>query len=376
VDLNQWPLLLLFGWFLFAAVPKYRRVFNSMRADPVLLAVMVLAIVSAVWSTDPIRSIARGLVLVASYVTAAYVAAELDLRSIWIVGVVAVGVAGLVSAALAVALPSIGVMQDLHYGAWKGIYVQKNSLARAMALGVVLSLPLAVGGPLHGRRLVRVGAALLCAIVLVMAQSAAGIVASISGLALIAALPALRRPGLTGLGATTVVAVFGVMVGLVVVANVNAVLELLGRDATLSGRVVMWSLALEMSQDRPLLGFGYGGFWTDWSGPSGEVWSSVGWMPTDAHNGLIDLLLELGWLGALAMSIHLLSTGLVSFRLLKRREPGTALPFILLVFFVMYNVIENVTLRPTNMYWMLYMMISMKARMELRGTPGHERTAS
>jgi len=44
--------------------------------------------------------------------------------------------------------------------------------------------------------------------------------------------------------------------------NSNAILRILGRDNSFTGRIPLWNVVLQEIASRPLFGFGYGAFWT------------------------------------------------------------------------------------------------------------------
>lgn len=65
---------------------------------------------------------------------------------------------------------------------------------------------------------------------------------------------------------------------------------------TLTGRIPLWTEILtNYYVDRPLFGYGYGGFWT--SRHLYEVASSQNWTTSSGHSAYVDQLLELGIIG-------------------------------------------------------------------------------
>jgi len=77
-----------------------------------------------------------------------------------------------------------------------------------------------------------------------------------------------------------------------------------GRQSTLSGRTELWDILLPMQQ-HPVLGFGFESFWL------GERLRRLHEMyyfePNQAHNGYIEMYLNLGWVGLLLFSGVILS---------------------------------------------------------------------
>jgi len=85
--------------------------------------------------------------------------------------------------------------------------------------------------------------------------------------------------------------------GFVVIAvllNTGAGLAAVGRDTTLTGRTQLWEYVLGMAAD-PLLGTGFESFWL---GERVEtIWRTYWWRPNQAHNGYIEIYLNLGYAG-------------------------------------------------------------------------------
>ena len=70
--------------------------------------------------------------------------------------------------------------------------------------------------------------------------------------------------------------------------------EAVGRDPTLTGRTVIWNAVLS-THTNPLIGSGYESFWL---GPRlQEVWAQTGGGITEAHNGYLEIYLNLGIVG-------------------------------------------------------------------------------
>jgi exopolysaccharide production protein ExoQ len=130
-------------------------------------------------------------------------------------------------------------------------------------------------------------------------------------------------------------------------------LQQLGRDSTLTGRTQLWHASLEAIRHRPLLGYGYGGFWNGWSAPSTEVWLRNPWGPPNAHNGILDVALNLGAVGTALWlsSLYLFARrGYLWLRLGAR--PAHTWPLLLLLFVLVYNVTEATTLQ-NPFFWCL-----------------------
>jgi O-antigen ligase len=86
---------------------------------------------------------------------------------------------------------------------------------------------------------------------------------------------------------------------------------LMGREGnspeTLTGRIPLWNFLISNYLDaRPLLGYGFQGFWS----PEHilRVSASQDWLIMHAHSGYLNLVLELGYVGLVLFSVVLLLT--------------------------------------------------------------------
>lgn len=71
-----------------------------------------------------------------------------------------------------------------------------------------------------------------------------------------------------------------------------------GRDETLTGRTQIWASLLPVAMQRPILGRGFGGFWTTQARIVFDI--------SEAHNGYLDVMLDLGFAGIIFLLGYLL----------------------------------------------------------------------
>jgi exopolysaccharide production protein ExoQ len=82
-------------------------------------------------------------------------------------------------------------------------------------------------------------------------------------------------------------------------------LKTLGRNPTLTGRTEVWGHLLSLVQN-PVFGTGFESFWL---GPRLEkMWTLYWWHPNQAHNGYLEVFLNLGWIGV-ALLVLVLAKG-------------------------------------------------------------------
>lgn len=84
----------------------------------------------------------------------------------------------------------------------------------------------------------------------------------------------------------------------------GSALDAMGKDATLTGRTDVWELVLSVSGN-PLWGTGFESFWLGWR--LDKIWSVYWWHPNEAHNGYLEVYLNLGWIGLALLGLVLLT---------------------------------------------------------------------
>src|SRR5207237_978175 len=93
--------------------------------------------------------------------------------------------------------------------------------------------------------------------------------------------------------------VFGIVTPLVGGSTVTRFTSALGRDATLTGRTDIWAGLLPDLMRQPIFGYGFSGFWTVTRISEHEI--------GQAHNGYLEVCLQLGFVGFLLTGMFLLS---------------------------------------------------------------------
>lgn len=154
----------------------------------------------------------------------------------------------------------------------------------------------------------------------------------------------------------TVVVVVGILVvGLQVTFDVyTEILRMLGRNPTLTDRTAVWADALAL-QANPFLGAGFESFWL------GErlaaMWSKWWWQPTQAHNGYIEVYLNLGLIGVGLLLGLLVSTFHRAKRELLVDFDFASVKLAYLVAIVAFNYTEA-AFKGVHLMWTLFYLIA------------------
>ena len=258
-------------------------------------------------------------------------------------------------------------------GMWIGMTYHKNSLGQLAALGVLFFF-------WHFRQVKRfrprLAAALLLALsvyLLLGARSMTSLSQVLLGLSLFAltrmtrffgrgfALPLLCLPPFLA-GAAVLTADLFLRRPLA-----QVVVESFSRDLTFTGRTSLWADILRIAMQHPWGGYGYGGFWV--GKPMFDLWTKYIWQPHSAHNGYLDVLLELGLPGLALLGLVIARAVRLGARRLAA-EPGFgSLTVVMLAAVLFNNLFEGSFLRLNHLYWFLFLLFALRAPGEQAGYP-------
>jgi O-antigen ligase len=214
--------------------------------------------------------------------------------------------------------------------AWHGITTGKNVLGSLASCAFVLWLHAFLTR--ETGRIAAVANLTLAGLCLVMCRSSTSLMATIFAsffvILLLRPPDFMRRqmPYMVGLFATAVLvyalAVLNIVPGLSVILTPISMFS--GKDLTFSGRTNIWYVLKLHMHEHPLLGSGYEAYWIG-PVPSSPSYEMVKWLffyPTEGHNGYLDVINDLGYVGGiclLAYFIVYLRQGLELMRLEKAR---------------------------------------------------------
>jgi O-antigen ligase len=172
-----------------------------------------------------------------------------------------------------------------------------------------------------------------------------------SGLIMVTRLRSLtRRPVLVNL--MVGVLLFVVVYGLLINPSLGLV-QAVGRDSTLTGRTDIWKDVLPLTVS-PLFGAGYESFWL---GPRlDKIWSKDwGARPNQAHNGYLEVYLDLGWVGLFLLGLVMIwgYSGIVS--MLRSYSTIGRLKLAFFAVATTYNLTEH-GFRELHPVWIMFLL--------------------
>ncbi|HUN71742.1 MAG TPA: O-antigen ligase family protein [Steroidobacteraceae bacterium] len=318
-----------------------------------LLGLVVLATLSILWSADSGETSHQVLRLYALLLSAvAFTLAGWEprrlqrvLRPVLMFLMVGSLLLGLLAPDLAI---EAGKSNDL-LDAWRGLTIQKNSLGALAAVGVLVWVHAWLEGEV--KKWVAMAGMVASAACLLLSKSSTSLLATLATVPLLFLLlrtgPVMRRymPYIVGVYATVVLVYSLAILNLIPGAGVllERLTAITGRSMTFSGRIFIWNIMLENIRLHPLLGIGYGAFWTGAvpASPSYEFLTRLYFYPGESHNGYLDVINELGFAGGICLIAYLISFLRQSLRLFRVDRNQGALYLTMLFQGLMGNLSES-----------------------------------
>lgn len=370
---EETPILRLVWLPVFAIIAglALRRLDRIVRAWPAILLLgltVLLAFASKWWSIDAATTQRRVIALTMAGAFALYLGSVY--RGVALPRLLAC--AGLVMAVgslvFVLAFPPIGIHRDVNDGLWRGMWYEKNQMGQVMVCVAVAAAAWLSVADRHWR--IAAITLVLATFLMIMSQSKTSLLCWLIGFGLVGAVWAARQGGavlgvLTVWGATFA----AIAVGVGFLLRGPAILVALGKDPSLTGRTEIWAALMDMVAERPWTGYGYAAFWTRTSVPADIIQAQTGWLVPSAHNGWIDLLVQVGWPGAVLVGTILLigfaatvarlsTSGLV--------EGGFSLAYLAIV--ATLSLSESVLMHHQDLAWVMVLAIVARSTM-LQGYP-------
>jgi exopolysaccharide production protein ExoQ len=343
--------LLVDGGIALLLIRHAHRVFRWLGAMQWAGLLALLAVASTLWSQFPLLTVRRSLPFTLAGLFGLYLAIRFPVRrqlSILRISMIALALGTVI---LALCFPKLGLDASAgHHLDWQGVFTQKNACGRVMVLATVVVL---VDWRFSFSRL----ASLLLFLFLIFMSGSRGAWAiEVVVLALYAWLKvANRAESRSRIVFAAGTACVAATLSIVAWYHLTSLLLLAGRDATFSGRTEIWKQVWRFIMERPILGWGYAAFWRGIEGKSFEVVAAMRFIVFHAHNGFLEIWLELGIVGLALFALSYLRAWRKLWPVLRSGDVNRAAWMIfVLVLIALYDLDENTLLIYNGLFWALY----------------------
>ncbi|MGL5808070.1 MAG: O-antigen ligase family protein [Xenococcaceae cyanobacterium] len=348
--------ILIYLIILVLLVFRWQTCLSLALKNPFIWLLATLTVVSCLWSEWPEVSLRKGIVTLQTTYFGLYFASRYTLKEQLKLLVWAMAIVVIVSTLFSAAFPGVAIEVGGNAGALRGPFAQKNPFARLMVLAAIAFFVEA----LSNRRLKFLlwGLIGLSALLIVLANSKTALVLSIVLFLLVPLYRGLRQRTTLVIPLSIATIIIAGSLAVMLMGNWENIAQFLGKDASLSGRTDLWEISLEKVFERPWFGYGYQSFWME-NGEASYVWQAIAklqgdYKPPHAHNGFINISLDLGSVG---LGLFLLIIAITYGRsLVYLRSGKTTLeiwPIIYTTFFFMYNHSEDTIIAPSSIFWSL-----------------------
>lgn len=295
--------------FFVAVVVRGKALLHAFYGNIPFQLYSLTALISTTWSQSPSDTLKASISLIAFHGIGTCMAALFSWRAIWL----GLARATLLLTVLGIAIiPLDGLMTEVHPGAFRGLWMEKNATGAALALGTLACVTVSV---LDRNPKYFLGAIFLLGM-LVFSRSATSLMAAIGGCSALLTIETIRRGPARFFGGLWVATLIVVGIAIAIVFMGPHIAELVGRDITFTGRAEIWPSVIRAIEARPLLGYGFEAFWVDDTDTKYQVFLDANFEAQNAHNTLFELMLAFGLVG----------TSLIIFSIIRALfQSGTAL---------------------------------------------------
>lgn len=158
-----------------------------------------------------------------------------------------------------------------------------------------------------------------------------------------------RRPVVVHL---VMAAMLAVSVSVLFLGIGPGVLKTIGRNPTLTDRTELWAQLLNLVQN-PFLGTGFESFWL---GPRlQELWRLNTWKPNQAHNGYLEVFLNLGWVGVALLMVVLAAGYRTALRAWRNNDSAGSLRLAYFFVGLVFNFTEAAFFRMQAAEWLFFL---------------------
>ncbi|WP_375503174.1 O-antigen ligase family protein [uncultured Nostoc sp.] len=329
--------------------------------SPLHIFLLAIIIFSLLWSEDLSSSLTymRGLIRI--YFLAIYLAMRYSLREQMRLIAWALGTAALLSMLFSAFLPDYSHQSPELLNMWSGIYGHKNELGYMMAWSAGVFLHLALSSHRYRWLMWALCGISICLIILSRSTTSLTIL-----LTMILLLPFYKFFKKTNYKLQVIMITSALMLliifSILLVNNAETVVGTSGKDLTFNGRSDLWELVMSKILERPWLGYGYSGFWT--SNAASKLRATYEWA-SNAHNGFLELLLELGLLGFLTFAAGFIRFFVMAMTriIYVAKKPEDYWPMQMLILIVIINFSEARLLTP-SWNWLMYITTSLSLTLD------------
>ncbi len=242
------------------------------------------------------------------------------------------------------------------YGNWRGLSIGKNGLGQVSLVSLIFwSLSFKLSNTNWKKILSAV--IILFSLVLLAGSRSGTSMASFGIVLIIVAMLQIDKIfhpiGIKKSFSTIAIIAVFLIISLTIIFDpdlFNILPGLIGKDVTFTGRTYLWEEILVEVNKHPILGCGFQGYWVVTNENLLKLYEHFVWLPNQAHNGYLDILNEVGWIGLILFILLVIN---FSFNLPRLKKDFYWQWFLLITLVI--NIQETTLIRPQHPTGVLFM---------------------
>jgi exopolysaccharide production protein ExoQ len=285
-----------------------------------------------------------------------YLATRFSLSRLFDLICLTLGLGTFLSLLLAIFIPHVAIHSgdNVHAGAWKGIYIQKNTFGAYTVLAANTFYLRAIYQ--KKRKLFAWSLLGVTIFIILLSQSKTALTLLIVSILCTTLYIFYRWRGKRTILFLDVFIMLLTVTCILLVQNWTNILGLLGRGEHISGRTVIWSFLFDQRIPQSFwFGYGRGAFW---SNPN--LTYGLKLVPAHAHNGFVEILLDIGFVGFIAFAICFFLAYIRALKLSYCSESAYRVwPIVFLTLLITNNITESLLTNRVNLFWILFVTIAL-----------------
>lgn len=262
------------------------------------------ALLTVLWSAYPELTLRFGIQLAITVAFGIALASRLSLMSF-------VRLMALVYGVIAIGGLLFGRVRSDGLG-WLGLFNSKNIFAGASGFLVIACLAIALDGRQPGRHRALAGAGIALGLFLVLKGQSVGVtlamIVALTGMIILMALRRVKRVGRVLVSAVSALLLVLLLLAILSYSSEFAalMLDVTGKDVTLTGRTYLWDIAFDEIARAPWLGQGFQAFWVAGNPVAEALWLEFGIATKIGfhfHNTAISNTVEIGLIGTILQTV-------------------------------------------------------------------------
>jgi O-antigen ligase len=368
----------VYAIMFFILAPKIRMVWKNravVSKDRFLWILLIFVLVSTLWSIDPQVTLLHSLMLLVVTGFAVFLGVNYNWREImgflYVVFIIVTCASVVIRHAgmLPTTTPeqAMAGIQATSKGI-SGITAHPNDLGALMSFSIILwCVYILQKGKYSWLAALPI---ILSSVLLVKASSMGAVLTLFITMVPLVWVTFVRRFGYNRALAATIL--FSLVAGgmlILLISNLEFAMSFIGKDLTLSGRTGLWQVLWErVIGPHPLFGNGYAAFFQAKKYVAPQTRFIARYLGDfglwHGHNGFMHLLVDLGFFGVILFIVSLFRNIFKGIKYLhNEKEFNRVVPIVFLTFFIFINISENRILT-LNIYWILYVVTSVRLSME------------